>query len=254
MASGEPKVTETDLPAAPLSEEEVRDLNARWESANPAEILRWALEDPRLERIAMASAFQAEGTAVMHMAVAIRPDVPVLFLDTGFHFKETLEFKRELTERLGLNVVDLRGQYHTPEEQAEEFGDRLYERKPDLCCEINKVIPLKRALMELDAWITSIRRDSSPTRAGSPIVDQYELEPGKMLVKVNPMATWSREQVWEYVREHDLPHNPLYDSGYAQIGCAPCTRVHLPGEPERSGRWAGLGKWECGIHTRQRHD
>jgi phosphoadenosine phosphosulfate reductase len=107
------------------------------------------------------------------------------------------------------------------------------------------------ALRGLDAWITAFRRDSSPTRAGAPIVDRYELEPGRFIVKVNPMANWTRGDSWAYLKEHALPHNPLYDLGYASIGCAPCTRTRFVGEPERAGRWAGLSKWECGIHQRE---
>lgn len=230
-----------------VSREQTQELNRRFETAHPSEVLRWALLDSGLERIALASAFQAEGTAVMHMAAAIRPDVPVLFLETGFQFAETLAFKQRLTELLGLEVVELIGD-HTVESQAEAFGPRLYERDPERCCDINKVQPMLRALRGMDAWITAFRRDSSPTRAHAPIVDRYELEAGRWMTKVNPVATWTRAEVWRYLKEHDLPHNPLYDLGYASIGCAPCTRMRLPGEAERAGRWAGLSRWECGIH------
>ncbi|MGH2673139.1 MAG: phosphoadenylyl-sulfate reductase [Actinomycetota bacterium] len=233
-----------------LSDKDLEGVNAWFARAHPREIVRWALEEPALPRIALASAFQAEGTCVMHMATEIRPDVPVLFLETGFHFAETLAFKTRLTNRLGLNVVDLVGD-HTIESQTRTFGPRLYERDPDRCCEINKVRPMEEALRGLDAWVTAFRRDSSPTRADAPIVDRYELDPGRPIVKVNPVAAWTRRDTWEYLKEHDLPHNPLYDLGYASIGCAPCTRMRLPGEPERAGRWAGLSKWECGI---QQHE
>jgi phosphoadenosine phosphosulfate reductase len=232
-----------------LSPGELATLNARFEGAHPTEILHWALEDSDLERIAVASAFQAEGTAIMHMATLIRPDVPVLFLETGFQFAETLAFKEQLTERLGLRVVDLVGD-HTVAGQEAEFGPRLYERDPSLCCEMNKVQPMFRALRELDAWVTAFRRDSSPTRADAPILDQYELEAGMTIVKVNPVANWSRQDTWEYLKEFDLPHNPLYDLGYSSIGCAPCTRMRQPGEHERAGRWAGKAKWECGIQIK----
>jgi phosphoadenosine phosphosulfate reductase len=238
------------MPRTLLSDEEVRDLNERFERAHPREIVDWALEEPGLPRVAIASAFQAEGTCVMHMAVQTRPDVPVLFLETGFHFAETLAFKARLTERLGLHVVDLVGE-HTPESQAAAFGPRLYERDPDRCCDINKVRPMLEALRGLDAWVTAFRRDSSPTRASSPIVDRYDVESGRSILKINPVATWTRRDTWAYLKEHDLPHNPLYDLGYASIGCAPCTRMQLPGEPERAGRWAGLSKWECGIQQRE---
>jgi phosphoadenosine phosphosulfate reductase len=232
-----------------LSDEALRALNARLGSAHPSEIVRWALEESGLRELALASAFQAEGTCVMHMATRIRPDVPVLFLETGFHFAETLAFKRRLTELLDLNVVELTGE-HTPETQRVAFGPRLYERDQERCCHINKVEPMLEALRGREAWVTAFRRDSSPTRAAAPIVDRYELEPGSWIVKVNPVATWTRRDTWAYLKEHELPHNPLYDLGYASIGCAPCTRLSLPGEHEREGRWAGLSKWECGIQER----
>ncbi len=233
-----------------LAGDTISELNARFESAQPQEIIRWTLEESGLDGIAVASAFQAEGTAVMHMATEIRPDIPILFLETGFQFAETLAFKEQLAERLGLNVVDLVGD-HTVASQAAIYGERLYERDPDLCCELNKVRPMFRALRELDAWMTAYRRDSSPTRESAPILDQYELEPGKMIVKVNPVVSWTRRDTWDYLKANDLPHNPLYDLGYASIGCAPCTRTQFSGEPERAGRWAGLPRWECGIHERE---
>jgi phosphoadenosine phosphosulfate reductase len=231
-----------------LPVEELASINQSFEEAHPRDVVRWALDESGLDRVAIASAFQAEGTAVMHMATQIRPDIPILFLETGYQFAETLAFKERLAELMGLNVVDLVGDY-TVERQAETFGARLFERDPERCCDLNKVQPMFEALRGLDGWITAFRRDSSPTRADAPFVQQYELEPGRWIVKVNPTAAWSRQQVWAYLREHDLPHNPLYDLGYASIGCAPCTRSRLQGEPERAGRWAGLSKWECGIHA-----
>jgi phosphoadenosine phosphosulfate reductase len=233
-----------------LPAEELASLNQSFEPAHPREVVRWALEESGLDRVAIASAFQAEGTAVMHMATQIRPDIPILFLETGYQFAETLAFKERLAELMGLNVVDLVGDY-TVERQAQVFGARLFERDPERCCDLNKVRPMFEALRGLDAWITAFRRDSSPTRADAPFVQQYELEPGRWIVKVNPTAAWTRQQVWGYLREHDLPHNPLYDLGYASIGCAPCTRMPFAGEPERAGRWAGLSKWECGIQQRE---
>ena len=233
-----------------LEEQALRDLNARFEASDPRDIVRWTLEDSGVERIAIASAFQAEGTAIIHMAVGIRPDIPVLFLETGFHFAETLAFKQRLTEELGLNVIDLTGEY-TVERQAEAFGPRLYERDPRLCCELNKVIPFNRALEDLDGWITGMRRDSAWTRANAPILSRTELDSGRHLLKVNPIANWTRRDAWRYLKEHDIPHHPLYDLGYASIGCAPCTRMTFPGEDERAGRWSGLLKTECGIHVEQ---
>jgi phosphoadenosine phosphosulfate reductase len=237
------------MPRTLLSDEDLRSLNERLERAQPEEIVEWALTESELAGIALASAFQAEGTCVMHMATRLRPDIPVLFLETGFHFAETLMLKQELTDRLGLNVVELHGAY-TPRTQEEAFGPRLFERTPERCCEINKVRPMLEALRGREGWITAFRRDSSPTRADASIVDRYELEPGAWIVKVNPVATWTRRDTWAYLKRHGLPHNPLYDLGYASIGCAPCTRMQFPGEHEREGRWAGLSKWECGIQER----
>jgi phosphoadenosine phosphosulfate reductase len=231
-------------------EHEVHALNERFESVTAQEIVRWAFEDSGIERIALASAFQAEGTCIMHMASTIRPDVEVLFLETGFHFAETLAFKEHMAERLSVTITDLVGTY-TVEQQNAEFGERLYERDPGLCCEVNKVRPMFDALQKLDAWITAFRRDSSPTRANAPILDRYELEPGRPMLKINPVATWTRADTLAYLERYDLPHNPLYDLGYTSIGCAPCTRMRFEGEPERAGRWAGLSKWECGIHQRE---
>jgi phosphoadenosine phosphosulfate reductase len=231
-----------------LPADELAELNTAFEASHPRQIVAWALERSGLERIAIASAFQAEGTIVMHLATQIRPDIPILFLETGYQFAETLAFKEQLAERMGLNVVDLVGE-HTVAEQAELFGPRLFERDPERCCELNKVRPMFQALRELDAWITAFRRESSPTRAEAPFVQQYELEPDRWIVKINPMAAWSGQEVWRYLKENDLPHNPLYDLGYASIGCAPCTRMRFPEEPERAGRWAGLSKWECGIQA-----
>src|ERR671923_1953257 len=161
---------------------ELEALNARFETEHPREILRWALTDSGLERIAIASAFQAEGTVVIHLATRIRPDVPILFLETGFQFAETLAFKQRLTEALDLNVVELIGEYSNDRQEA-EFGPRLYERDPERCCDINKVQPMLAALRGYEAWITAFRRDSSPTRARAPIVDRYEVENGRWIVK-----------------------------------------------------------------------
>jgi phosphoadenosine phosphosulfate reductase len=137
------------------------------------------------------------------------------------------------------------------ESQAAEFGERLYETDPAACCNLNKVIPFTRALHGYDAWVTALRRDSSRTRAETPILEQYCMEPSGWMVKVNPIATWTRPQVWRYLADRNLPHNPLYDLGYVQVGCAPCTRIALPGEHERAGRWDGSQKVECGIHVNE---
>jgi phosphoadenosine phosphosulfate reductase len=234
-----------------LAEDIIRQLNIRFESAKPLEIVNWALTDSGLDEIAISTAFQVEGTCLIHMATRIRPDIPILFLETGYHFAETLAFKQRLTELLGLNVRELTGD-HTVQSQAEAYGPRLYERDPKGCCELNKVIPFARGLHEYDAWLTSMRRDSAWTRRDTPIVSRTRLDPdGKNVIKINPIANWTRQEAFAYLREHDLPRNPLYDLGFASIGCAPCTRMVFAGEDERAGRWSGLLKTECGIHVRE---
>lgn len=231
-----------------IDEATIEDLNVRFEDQKPQDIVHWALEESGLQRVAIASAFQAEGTCVIHMATQIRPDVPILFLETGFHFAETLAYKERLTQDFGLNVMDVVGDY-TVDGQAEAFGPRLYERDPTLCCELNKVLPFRRVQQQLDLWITSMRRDSSWTRRDARIVSVEDCGPGThQLVKLNPIANWTKQDAWAYLREHDIPHNPLYDLGYASIGCAPCTRMLFAGEDERAGRWSGRIKTECGIH------
>jgi phosphoadenosine phosphosulfate reductase len=229
-----------------IPDDELQELNASFEASEPDRILRWLLEDSGIERVALASAFQREGTAIIHMAHRIRPGIPILFLETGFHFAETLAFKERMTEMFDLNVVDVTGAY-TVDEQAAAFGPRLYERDPDLCCRLNKVEPFARALEGFDAWVTGMRRDSAWTRRRAPILLQYEPRPGRTLLRVNPIANWTQRDAWAYLQENGIPHNPLYDLGFASIGCAPCTRIVFPGEDERAGRWSGTGKIECGI-------
>jgi phosphoadenosine phosphosulfate reductase len=229
-----------------LSRPSVEEASTRLDRCSPIEIVEWTLSHPSLERIAVASAFQAEGTALIDMVYRIRPGVPILFVNTGFHFAETLAFVRTLTDLLRLNVIEVVPPSTVDESRARE--GRLYERDPDQCCELNKVSPFREALSNYDAWMTSMRRDSAWTRANVPVVSRTRVGEST-LVKINPMANWSRADVWRYLSDRDLPHHPLYDLGYPSIGCAPCTRAVAPGEDERSGRWSGLVKTECGIHV-----
>jgi len=170
------------------------------------------------------------------------PEQPAAQGYSVHHFAGTLGYVRGVRERHDLNHR-IMGPLFPP--------DDLWQTDPDECCAMRKVEPLARALVGKQAWVTGLRRVEASTRAKAPIVDRYELEPGRFIVKVNPVADWTRGDAWAYLEEHGLPHSPLYDLGYASIGCAPCTRIRLPGEPERAGRWAGLAKWECGIQERE---
>jgi len=220
---------------------------ARLEHAHPADIIRWAVHST--DRIAIGTSFQSSGLVLLHMLRDVKPDIPVLFLDTGFHFEETLAFRRRVTEMWDLKLVDLRGEHGSVKEQVRRHGAELYRRDPERCCFINKVEPLQDALEEYDAWISGIRRDQSPLRASTPVVEAQMLPSGNEVMKIHPLAGWSREDVSEYVTTHSIPTHPLLEQGYRSIGCWPCTRPVTAGEDERAGRWDGFNKTECGIHT-----
>lgn len=226
-----------------LSEFELKQLSRRFEAGSVEEVLEWAVTrfSPR---IAMTSSFGAEGIVLIDHLAQIAPQTPIIYLETGFQFPETDQLKERLRARYDLNLIEHRAAL-TVEEQTAVYGDRLYARDPDLCCRLRKVEPLRQALIGLDAWIAALRRDQSPTRAAIGVVE-WNAKHG--LVKINPLATWTRQKVWDYIVRHDLPYNPLYDEGYLSIGCQPCTRRVEAGAHERSGRWDGQVKLECGIH------
>jgi phosphoadenosine phosphosulfate reductase len=199
--------------------------------------------DPGLECVTCS--FQAECMAVVHMLVARRPGIPVLFLDTGYHFPETYQYRDRIAAEWNLNLINLLPR-QTVVEQESQFGI-LYQTAPDRCCGMRKVEPLFGALEAYDTWFTGLRREQSKTRAQLEPVGDFALPSGKVLRKVSPLAEWSTRDVWEYLKQRDIPLLPLYEKGYTSIGCAPCTSLPLdPGDP-RSGRWAGK-KLECGIH------
>ena len=190
--------------------------------------------------------FQAEDVVVLHLLRERVPDVPVLFLDTGYHFAETYEYRDRMTQEWTLNLVNVLPA-KTIEQQESEFGI-LYREQPTKCCQLRKVEPLMRSLEPFDIWFTGLRREQSPTRKNLKKVEQHRLPSGKTLLKVSPLADWTWAQVWEYTGKHGLTYLPQYERGYASIGCEPCTAIpDNPANP-RSGRWSGK-KLECGIHT-----
>ena len=214
------------------------------EGASPQEILRFAFAT--WERVAISTAFGPEGCALIHMAVAIKPDVPVFTVDTGFLFPESIALRDRFVEKYGIQLRVLEGQV-TLIEQERLHGPRLYESDTDRCCALRKVEPTERALDGLDAWIAGLRRDQGKSRAGIDLLERYDHK-GAPLVKVNPLAAWTRKDTWDYLLAHEVPYNPLLDQGYKSIGCWPCTRPVEAGGDERAGRWGGQ-KEECGIHT-----
>lgn len=213
---------------------------------DPRTILRWA--KGTIDNLAIATSFQASGLVLLNMLHEVGIDLPLLFLNTGFHFPETLAFRDRCVERWGLSLVDLHGEHGTPERQAEIHGPELYKRDPNQCCAINKVEPLQKALEEFDGWISGLRRDQSPMREDTPVVEAQLLPSGNEVLKIHPLAHWTRPQVDEYLAEHQIPTHPLFERGFSSIGCWPCTRAIKPGEDERAGRWEGSSKTECGIH------
>lgn len=220
----------------------VAELNAQLREASPLEILRVAIEMYG-DKLAMVSSFGAESAVLLHMASQIRKDLPVLFLDTGMLFGQTLDYRKQLAAKLGLTEVrDLRPQF-----QDLATGDPnadLYKTDTDACCHIRKVLPLDRALVEFDAWITGRKRFHGGDRLRLAVVERGE---GK--IKFNPLANWSKAELDAYAAEHDLPAHPLVAFGYPSVGCWPCTSPVEEGQDVRAGRWAGQDKTECGIHV-----
>jgi phosphoadenosine phosphosulfate reductase len=216
---------------------------AELEGATPQEILTWALGEFH-PQLCIASSM---GDAVLiDMAAKIVPDVPVVFLDTGYHFAETIGTRDAVaTVYPGVQLLTITP-VRTVSEQDAEHGARLYERDPDLCCAMRKVEPLARALSPYVAWASGIRRDEADTRAEIKVVDW---DAKRSMVKVNPLAAWTEADVERYVADHNVLVNPLMYDGYPSIGCAPCTRRVAEGEDARAGRWAGTGKTECGLHV-----
>ena len=180
-----------------------------------------------------------------HLAGRAIPGVNVVFLDTGYHFAETIGTRDWISSALPITLVNVTPP-QTVADQDAAYGAKLHDRDPDLCCELRKVKPLAQALAGYVAWGSGVRRDESPTRAGTLLVD-WDAKRG--MVKVNPMAAWTQDVVDAYIAEHQVPVNPLFELGYGSIGCEPCTRPVAPGEDPRAGRWAGSNKTECGIHT-----
>jgi phosphoadenosine phosphosulfate reductase len=210
-------------------------------TAAAPEILRWAVQTFGT-RFAVASSMQ--DAVLVHLVSRVAPGVDVLFLDTGYHFAETLGTRDAVAANYDVNLITLTPQ-QTVAQQNVSYGPALHNRNPDQCCRLRKAVPLDRALTRYDAWATGLRRAEAPTRAGTPVVS-YDAKRGK--VKIAPIAAWTDADVEDYITEHGILVNPLRNAGYPSIGCAPCTRSVAVGQDPRAGRWAGSGKTECGLH------
>lgn len=227
-----------------MTEAELKRISEDFETAHPADILRWAVETYG-DKLAVVTSFQPTGIVTLHMLSEIAPRTPILSLDTGLLFPETYALTDDLERRFNLNLIRVRPE-QTVDEQAASYGSALWERDPNQCCHLRKVVPLDRALAGYDAWVTGLRRDQSERRAATPVV---AWDKKRQMVKLCPFATWTEDDVWTYIETYALPYNPLHDLHYPSIGCWPCTQPVAPETADkRAGRWANRDKTECGIH------
>ncbi len=232
-----------------FSPDAIHELAAQFETAHPVEMLSWAAEQFS-GRAAIGTSFQGAGLVIIDLALEAGLRLPVFTLDTGLLFPETEELAVRLEDFFQIEIERIVPE-QTVAEQTAEHGDRLWEKSPDLCCTMRKVLPLQTKLRELDVWITGLRRQQSDTRQKTLPLELYKFDVlrDQSILKMNPLVNWSKEAVWEHLRHRKIPYNPLTDRGYRSIGCWPCTRAVGEGDGERAGRWTGFNKAECGIHT-----
>jgi len=224
-------------------QEELMELAADLEGSSAKEILKWAA-DRYTDRLTFATGFGVEGCVLIDIIGRCQIPIDIFTLDTGLLFEETYKLWSQLESRYTVKIRRVSPALNV-EQQAQEFGGQLWEREPDRCCEIRKVMPLEAALANVDAWITAIRREQTPERANAKII---EWDDRFGLIKVNPLVAWTTKDIWRHIIEHEVPYNPLHDHGYPSIGCYPCTSQVKPGEDDRAGRWRGTRKNECGLH------
>ncbi len=230
------------------SPDELAALNQSLEGQDPSQVLATALEQYG-SRIVLACSFGAEDVVLLDMMLRINPRSVLFYLDTDFLFPETLAVRDRIINHYQLHdeqIIQMKSTL-SPAEQAKQHGEGLWLRNPDQCCQLRKIEPLTRVLSDYTAWITGIRREQSPTRAHAGLVE-WDATFG--LVKFNPLATWSWEQVWEYIRAENVPYNELHDQHFPSIGCTHCTAPVMPGDDPRSGRWSSSTKTECGLHQK----
>ena len=247
IGSDEPRgALAADPPLAPTEEflAEIEEDSQKLESATPQEILQYAVER-FAPKFTMATAFGPEGMTIIHMLSELAPETPIFNLETGYQFKETLELRERVKQKYGIEV-----EFKYPELSVAEYeaanGGPLYQSNPNQCCFDRKLKVLHKAAKGQHAWASAIRRDQSPDRAKAPIVGW---DRKFQLVKVSPLANWSKKDVWGLINKEGIPYNPLHDQGYPSVGCFPCTRATQLGEDERAGRWSGFQKTECGLHS-----
>ena len=224
--------------------DQIIELQAVAEDWSSEQVLGWAFRTFG-DRVAISSAFGAEGMVLIDLASRIGRPFRVFTVDTEFLFPQTYNLMEKIEERYGI-TIERAYPLLAPEVQERLHGAALWTRNPDQCCNLRKVEPLRRKLRELEAWITSIRREQTSARAAA---HKLEWDRKFGLVKINPLANWTSKEVWRYIHDHDVPYNPLHDQSFPSIGCTHCTRAVSAGEGARDGRWPGFAKTECGLHT-----
>ncbi len=225
--------------------DEIEALSQSFEAQEASALLSWAANKYG-DQLVLACSLGPEDLVLIDLLSRVYPGLQAFFLDTDFHFVETMALKDQIQARYPNMHLEIVKPLLTVEQQADQHGAELYVTNPDQCCGIRKVEPLNRVLSGYDAWITGMRRQQAPTRAS---IGKVQWDVKRSMVKLNPLADWTEEQVWAYITANGIPYNPLHDQNYPSIGCTHCTAPVQPGEDPRSGRWQGQGKTECGLHT-----
>ena len=211
---------------------------------NPKELLKWIAKKLPNEKVVMGTGFGPPGIVLLDIMFQVTREISVFYIDTEFLFDQTYELKNKLEKRYDFKFLRFNTDI-TPDAQDKEYGKKLWEKDADTCCNLRKVLPLKQGLSNYDVWITGIRKKQTRVRAHAELV---EFEPRFEVIKINPLINWTHNEVWDYIKTHNLPYNPLHDNNYPSIGCKQCTSPVLSGNDDRSGRWEGSKKTECGLH------
>lgn len=227
-----------------FNEQEIAEISQSFETETPEAMIAWAVRTFG-RGVTLGSSLGPQDVVLMHMLSQIDPSADIFFLDTGLHFKETYQLQTVLEAQLGVRLTSISPAQNV-HEQALAFGPALWARDADACCGLRKVEPMRQHLQGFTLWITGMRRDQSATRTTIPILS---VAPRFGLLKLNPLAAWDEARTWAYLEQHALPTNALHRQNYPSIGCWPCTQPVAPGADPRSGRWAGMGKTECGLHV-----
>ncbi|MBK8987445.1 MAG: phosphoadenylyl-sulfate reductase [Chloroflexi bacterium] len=239
-----PTLSGNTIPPQPCSPATLKALNQHYATLSPTNLLQWAYTTYG-SSLVVATSFGLSGMVILHTVAQMQPRPPVFYLQTDLFFPETLTLRDELATRFALEFIEVHSGLSLAA-QEQQYGPELWRRDPDLCCHLRKVRALRHFLEDKRAWVTGLRRDQSPTRAQT---DLLAWDNTHHLLKLNPLALWTREQVWDYIHKHDMPYNLLHDQSYPSIGCWPCTKPTEMAVNERMGRWSDFGKTECGIHV-----